>query len=71
MLGSQAGTISGAYFGNIIFGGLIGLAVDAMTGAMFKVIPERVDVNLEKAGAQSSVEVTKPVEIATSAAVHQ
>jgi hypothetical protein len=36
------------YFGNIIFGGLIGLfIIDPVTGAMYQ-LPESIDVNLDK-----------------------
>ena len=34
--------------GNIIFGGLIGLAVDAITGAIYKLTPEQVNAQLVK-----------------------
>lgn len=39
-------TLCGSTFGNIILGGVIGLGVDAMSGAMFKLIPENVYVDL-------------------------
>ena len=40
--------LDGWYFGNILFGGLIGLfVVDPLTGAMFK-LPENVNQNLLK-----------------------
>lgn len=42
------GTLSGWYFGNILFGGLIGiLIVDPATGAMFKLAPKDVNAVLE------------------------
>lgn len=41
-------TVSGWVFGNIIFGGLIGLAVDATTGGMYKLSPEEVNAQLEE-----------------------
>ncbi|MCX6832967.1 MAG: PEGA domain-containing protein [candidate division Zixibacteria bacterium] len=34
---------SGWVWGNIIFGGLIGLAVDAITGGLYKLNPEQVE----------------------------
>lgn len=34
--------VSGWVAGNIIFGGLIGLAVDAITGGMYKLSPEQI-----------------------------
>lgn len=42
------GTLSGWYFGNILFGGLIGiLIVDPATGAMFRLAPKDVNTVLE------------------------
>lgn len=39
--------VSGWYFGNIVFGGLIGmLAVDPATGAMFNIVPKNVQQSL-------------------------
>ncbi len=38
---------NGWVWGNIIFGGLIGLVVDASTGAMYKLTPEQVEANLK------------------------
>lgn len=38
--------VSGWVWGNIIFGGLIGLAVDAGTGGMYKLTPEQVAATL-------------------------
>lgn len=48
-------TMSGATAGNILIGGIIGVAVDGATGAMFKLIPERVDVTLEPEVSSSPV----------------
>lgn len=36
------------YIGNIVFGGLIGIIVDPITGAMYKLKPEDVNGNLQK-----------------------
>lgn len=42
------GTLSGWYFGNILFGGLIGiLIVDPFTGAMYRLAPKDVNAVLE------------------------
>ena len=43
------------FFGNLIFGGLIGLIVDYSTGAMWDIIPDFIHVSLETAslGEQS------------------
>ena len=44
------GAINGWYFGNIIFGGLIGmLAVDPATGAMYTLSPKEVLATLHVA----------------------
>jgi hypothetical protein len=41
------GAVNGWYYGNIVFGGLIGmLAVDPNTGAMFTLKPKQVDATL-------------------------
>lgn len=39
--------ISGWVFGNIIFGGLIGLAVDALTGSIYVLTPEQVQAEMQ------------------------
>lgn len=44
-------SVSGWLAGNIVFGGLIGVAVDAISGAMYKLNPEQVAANLVKQGA--------------------
>jgi hypothetical protein len=38
--------VSGWVAGNIIFGGLIGLAVDAITGGMYKLTPDQIAASL-------------------------
>ncbi len=48
---------SGWVWGNILFGGLIGLAVDASTGGMYKLSPEQVAIQLEEAGGAATAEV--------------
>lgn len=35
------------YIGNVVFGGLIGIVVDPITGAMHKLKPEEIDGNLK------------------------
>ena len=54
-------TLSGATAGNILVGGTIGIAVDGCSGAMFKLVPERVDVNLELAGQQISIDAPEAI----------
>lgn len=39
----------GSTAGNLVIGGVIGLGVDAISGAMFKLEPGEVNVNLNKA----------------------
>lgn len=38
--------LSGWVFGNIVFGGLIGLAVDACTGGIYMLTPEQIQAEL-------------------------
>jgi hypothetical protein len=46
-------SLSGWYFGNVIFGGVIGmLIVDPLTGAMFNLSPEKIDQSLTASQAQ-------------------
>ena len=40
---------SGWVWGNILFGGLIGLAVDAISGGMYKLTPEQIQAELKNA----------------------
>lgn len=47
---------SGWVWGNILFGGLIGLAVDASTGGMYKLTPEQI--NSELRSSQSDISHT-------------
>ena len=43
--------VSGWVWGNIVFGGLIGLAVDAMTGGLYNLTPEQITGQLARQGA--------------------
>lgn len=46
-------SVSGWYFGNLLFGGVIGmLIVDPLTGAMFNLKPEKIEQTLTAAQAQ-------------------
>lgn len=38
--------VSGWVFGNILFGGFIGLAVDGITGSIFRLNPEQVHAEM-------------------------
>lgn len=58
---------NGWYVGNLIFGGIIGLIVDPITGAMYDVEPEEINVTLP--GVESNaVETPAPAVSAQSAA---
>ena len=48
------GGTSGWVWGNIVFGGLPGLAVDAITGGMYKLKPEEVQATLAQSAATVS-----------------
>jgi hypothetical protein len=50
-------SVSGWVWGNIVFGGLIGLAVDAIDGGMYKLTPEQITATL--AGGHASVTHTR------------
>jgi hypothetical protein len=46
-------SVSGWYFANIVFGGVIGmLIVDPLTGAMYNLSPEKIDQSLTASQAQ-------------------
>ncbi len=45
-------TLSGWVLGNIVFGGVIGIAVDAVDGAMYKLTPSQVTAYSAKEGIQ-------------------
>jgi uncharacterized protein YceK len=42
--------VSGWVVGNILFGGLIGLAVDAITGGLYNLTPDQISATLLKEG---------------------
>lgn len=44
-------SVSGWVWGNIVFGGLIGLAVDAISGGLYKLTPEQVTATLGRTAA--------------------
>jgi PEGA domain len=46
--------VSGWAWGNIVFGGLIGLAVDAGTGGLYKLTPEQLNTTLATKSASIS-----------------
>lgn len=42
-------SVSGWVWGNLVFGGIVGLAVDAITGGLYKLSPEQVQAQLAEA----------------------
>lgn len=40
--------VSGWFFGNILFGGFIGIAVDAISGGMYKLTPEQAQAHMRE-----------------------
>ena len=46
--------VSGWVWGNLLFGGLIGLAVDAMSGGLYKLSPEQLAAELKASAAKVS-----------------
>lgn len=44
-------SVSGWVWGNLVFGGVVGLAVDAMTGAMYKLTPDQISGQFQIAQA--------------------
>lgn len=50
--------IDGWYWGNILFGGLVGMIiVDPATGAMYKLDTESIDVGLAKTGETAIIDI--------------
>lgn len=45
-------SVSGWVWGNLVFGGLPGLAVDAITGGLYKLTPEQVSAQLQASGVE-------------------
>jgi hypothetical protein len=49
-------SVSGWIAGNILFGGLIGLAVDAISGGMYKLSPEQITAEMRAAGTGAFIQ---------------
>lgn len=45
-------TASGWIFGNVIFGGIIGIAIDVMDGSMYKLTPEQLTTHAANTGVK-------------------
>ncbi len=54
-------TMSGAAYGNILIGGLIGLMIDSSTGAMYNLDPETVSATLVPNPASAPTPSANPV----------
>ena len=54
--------LNGMTAGNILLGGIIGTGIDAMNGSMYKIVPERVDVTLEKETIAEAMKSVPPGE---------
>jgi len=52
-------TLSGWLFGNIIFGGIIGVVIDFASSSAYKLMPEEVEVQLRELGAESMLKDIK------------
>jgi len=48
-------SVSGWVWGNIVFGGIIGLAVDAITGGLYNLSPEQLNTELKKEGSSAII----------------
>ena len=55
-------SINGWVWGNIIFGGIIGLAVDSMTGGLYKISPELVEGSLQSIQVAGRISVLVTLE---------
>lgn len=51
--------VSGWIAGNIIFGGLIGLAIDAISGGMYKLTPDQIHAELREKGFGVNTDLDK------------
>lgn len=52
--------ISGWFWGNIALGGFVGIAIDALDGAMYKLEPDQVSVQLQKSDGSPAAAETTP-----------
>jgi hypothetical protein len=50
-------SVSGWVWGNIVFGGLPGLAIDAITGGLYKLSPEQINGEFKE--SQASAKISK------------
>jgi len=50
-------SVSGWVFGNIVFGSLIGIVIDAVDGAMYKLTPQQMSAYTEKSKKKNTITV--------------
>ena len=62
---------NGWVWGNIIFGGVIGVIVDSSTGALYELTPEQVNADLKLKGLSSSQNDSKNLYIAVTLIPHK
>lgn len=62
--------ISGWLFGNLLFGGIIGIIIDAADGAIYNVKPEAVSANLVKVGEDPSQKTGLVISVVLGAPEH-
>jgi hypothetical protein len=46
--------VSGWVWGNLLFGGIPGLAIDAITGGLYRLTPDQVNAQLQKSQVQAA-----------------
>ncbi len=44
-------TVDGWFFGNVLFGGLLGIIIDAASGSMYKLTPDQITATMGKESA--------------------
>ncbi len=58
--------LDGLFFGNILFGGLIGIIIDASNGSMYMLTPEQIDAQMAKTSAMNYNKIDDRIYIAVS-----
>lgn len=48
-------SVSGWVWGNLVFGGLPGLAIDAITGGLYKLSPEQINGEFKESQASANI----------------
>lgn len=55
--------VQGWFFGNLAFGGVLGMAIDAATGKMMKYSPSMLDVTLNPLNNKIEEEIVNPLDV--------